>query len=316
METVNQVLPLACELGEGCVWDQENQSLYFVDITSCMVYRLRTEDNHLASRRLPGPVGCVVPEVSGGIIAASGHSLYYLDKDLEREEVGILPLVFSDTLRFNDGKCDPWGCLWLGTMAGDQSREEAYGEGSLLCIKDLQLISEYSGYTIPNGMAWSADRGTFYHIDTRLQRVDRYDVEGRGKISGRRTAVSVPEEDGSPDGMCMDCQGNLWIAMWGAGKAACYSPDTGQKLCEIPVPARNVSCVTFGGPDLQTLYITTAKDQEGHGGGLYSVRVPVKGLPAFVYKQGKSPSQSWAEMGGKSPSQHTAERGKKEGRRE
>lgn len=285
METVNRVLSLACELGEGCVWDQESQSLYFVDITSCTVYRLRIADNRLTSRRLPGPVGCIVPAASGGILAASGHSLYFLEKDLGGEAVGSLPLAFADTLRFNDGKCDPWGCLWLGTMAADQTREESYREGSLMCIRDGERIAEYGGFTIPNGMAWSAGGDTFYHIDTRTQQVDRYDVEGPGRISGRRAAITIPQEEGAPDGMCMDSQGNLWIAMWGAGKAACYSPNTGRRLCEIPVPVQNVSCVTFGGPDLQTLYITTAKDQEGEGGGLYSIRLPVRGLPPFAYKQ-------------------------------
>jgi len=282
LEQVSQVLEQTFELGEGCMWDQETESLYFVDITGCRIYRYRPEDGALSSYSTRGPVGCVFPTADHGIGAASGNSLIRLEKDLTGERI-LATLDFPGYLRFNDGKCDPWGRLWVGTMAGDQSHLMAKGGGSLYCIRDGQILAEHGGFTIPNGLAWSQDRSRFYHIDTGLRRVDVYELDGPERMSGRQTAFSIPEGEGDPDGMCMDSRGNLWIAMWGAGKAALYDPATGRRLEEIPIPAKNVSCVAFGDRDLKTLYITTARDQSGDGGALYRVKLPVGGPAPYAY---------------------------------
>ena len=282
MEPVVQVLEQTFELGEGCMWDQETESIYFVDITGCRICRYRLKDDALSCFRTRGPVGCVFPTKDHGIGAASGNSLIRLEKDLTGERV-LATLDFPGYLRFNDGKCDPWGRLWVGTMAKDQSHPKAEGGGSLICIGGGQVLAEYGGFSIPNGLAWSRDRSRFYHIDTRLRRVDVYELDGPGQMSARRTAFSIPEGEGDPDGMCIDSQGNLWIAMWGAGKAALFDPMTGDRLAVIPVPAKNVSCVAFGGGDLKTLYITTARDQSGNGGALYCVKLSVGGLVPYAY---------------------------------
>lgn len=282
MDSVRQALPVTCALGEGCVWDEDTESLYFVDIVNCMIYRWALRDGSLRSRKMSGPVGCVVPGKNGRIIAAAGHSLWELDENLtwDRE---IQKLDFPDFLRFNDGKCSPTGQLWVGTMAASEEYPEAIGGGSLYCVDEHGVRGEWPGFTIPNGMAWSKDAGRFYHIDTRTRRVDCYDVDGPFSVSGRRAVIKVQEGDGSPDGMTMDSEGNLWIAMWGAGQVNCYDTVTGQKLRSIQVPAANVSCVTFGGRDLKTLYITTAADVYGHGGALYEAQADVAGVLPFRY---------------------------------
>lgn len=282
MERVGRVLAQTFELGEGCMWDAETESLYFVDITGCRIYCWRGREGELISCETQGPVGCVFPTADHGIGAAAGRAVVRYEKNLTGGRT-LTELSFPGYLRFNDGKCDPWGRLWLGTMAGDQSHPKARGGGSLYCIGGGGVQAEYGGFTIPNGLAWSRDRSRFYHIDTRLRRVDVYELDGPDRMSARQTAFSIPEGEGDPDGMCMDSQGNLWIAMWGAGKAACYDPKTGTLLEQIPVPEQNVSCVAFGDRDLKTLYITTAKDRSGNGGALYCVRLSTAGLAPYAY---------------------------------
>lgn len=282
MESVRQALPIICTLGEGCVWDAGTQSLYFVDIVNCMVYRWSRQDGSIRSRKMDGPVGCVVPSGNGRMVAAAAHSLWELDESLtwDRE---IQTLSFPSWLRFNDGKCGPEGQLWVGTMAHDQGHLEAHKGGSLYCVDRTGVRAGYSGYTIPNGMAWSGDGSRFYHIDTETQCVDLYDVEGPYSITGRRSVIRMGDGDGSPDGMTADRDGNLWVAMWGAGRVDCYDPHTGKLLRRIEVPAANVSCATFGDRDLKTLFITTAKDEDGQGGALYEVRLDVAGVLPFIY---------------------------------
>lgn len=284
MDRVNQIVPVICELGEGCVWDERVQCLYFVDIKGFAVYSWNPGSRQLHTYQTDGPPGCLVPEADGTIAVAAGHTLIRLSAGLELESV-LTKLDFPEHLRFNDGKCDPQGNWWIGTMAEDQKHPDAEKGGSLCCIRNHQVIADYRGYTIPNGLAWSRDGSLFYHIDTATGCIDVYDIDGtdHGKISGRRCAVQVEEQDGSPDGMCMDTEGNLWTAMWGGGKVICFHPETGKKLAEILVPAKHVSCVTFGDRDLKTLYITTAKDEMGQGGGLYSVRMPVAGRTPYRY---------------------------------
>lgn len=282
MEPVKQVIPEPCVLGEGCVWDHRISSLYFVDIESHVIKCRNSRTHRVKTCQLDDYIGCVVPAEAGGIVAATGTSLVWMSQEFDWEET-LLSLPFADFLRFNDGKCDPGGCLWVGTMSANQNHPGAKQGGSLYCIRDNQVLARYDGYTIPNGMAWSRDGRLFYHIDTPTRCIDVYDVEGPGLITGRRTVVHVEEGDGSPDGMCMDEEGNLWTAMWGAGKVICFDSTTGEKLHEISVPAKHVSCVTFGGEDLKTLYITTAKDGDGQGGHLYEVKLPVSGQLPYPY---------------------------------
>ena len=112
-------------------------------------------------------------------------------------------------LRYNDGKCDQYGNLWVGTMAIDQGRPGTQGCGSLYCIQNGQVAAEYPGYTIPNGLDWNEDGSVFYHIDTSRQSVDAYTVTDQVRLSNRRSVIVIPQEDGNPDGMCADEHGNL-----------------------------------------------------------------------------------------------------------
>lgn len=267
-----------CVLAEGCVWNRNENALYFVDIEGCAVYRW--EQGQVSTMVTNQRVGCLVFHEQGGIVTAETSKLIYRNQEEKRV---LSDQHFPEYLRYNDGKCDRYGNLWVGTMAVSQSHPAARRGGSLFCIRDGRVTARYSGYTIPNGMAWSRDGSVFYHIDTALQRVDAYDVAEETRLLHRRTVLTVPEEEGSPDGMCMDADGNLWIAMWGGSKVSGYQLPGGKKIEEICVPDRYVSCCCFGGRQGRELYITTARDEDGRGGQIYHADMEVCGAKVYRY---------------------------------
>lgn len=270
-----------CILAEGCVWNRNEAVLYFTDIDGRTVYRWNPVDQRADTIRTEERAGCLVFHKDGGIVTAERSSLIHNDT---KGRTLLFDLHLPDHLRFNDGKCDRFGNLWVGTMAVSQAHPAAKHGGSLYCIKDGKVAAEYGGYTIPNGLAWNRDGSVFYHIDTALNRVDAYEVEEETRLINRRTVLAIPETEGSPDGMCMDEEGNLWIAMWGGGKVSAYHLPSGEKIEEIQVADRYASCCCFGGKNGKELYITTARDEDGTGGQLYRADVPVGG--AAVYKYG------------------------------
>lgn len=283
MMNVTSVFMPNCALLEGCVWNQNEKSLYFVDIESGTAYRFRPEDGRVERKTAAGRVGCLVMHDAGGVVMAVTNRLVHDSFSHGAESKVLLQQDFPSYLRYNDGKCDRYGNLWVGTMAVDQSHPSAKGGGSLYCIQDGQVVASYDGYTIPNGLVWSEDGTGFYHIDTALQKIDLYDVEEKVRLTDRRTAFKIIPEEGSPDGMCMDAEGNLWVAMWGGGKVNGYDRISGKKIEEIRVPDQNVSCCCFGGSDGKTLYITTARDMSGNGGHLYQTDMPVSGSRIYEY---------------------------------
>lgn len=283
IEETLHLLHRGFSLAEGPVWDETGQALFFVDIENNALYRSDTRGG-LKSWRFPDMVGCIVLTEDGGAVAAAGSRIERLDLGTGDRQT-LLDCGFPDFVRFNDGKCDPSGRLWAGSMARGQAHPKAKGCGRLLCIEKGKLLADYGGFTIANGMDWSADGRVFYHIDTALQTVFRYDVEEGIHLKNRREAVVFEPGEGSPDGMCMDSEGMLWTAMWGAGCVRRVNPETGHRLAEIRLPDRYVSCCAFGGPGLETLFVTTAKEDDGRLGGVYSIHTGVKGRAPFLYKE-------------------------------
>lgn len=169
-------------------------------------------------------------------------------------------------------------------MAMIQDEQTAH-TGALFCIEDDKIRTVYAGYTIPNGLAWDEKEPYFYHVDTPTGKVDRYRITAQGELSEKTTAIDLREEKGSPDGMCMDSRGDLWIAMWGGYQVICADPATGEIKKRLPVPDANVSCCCFGGKNKDRLFITTARDEDGNGGELYVEDVQVTG--GKVYRYGK-----------------------------
>lgn len=278
-----------CILGEGCMWNEQEEQLYFIDIEAGVIYALdpdglagKAGDVTARMYRQDGRTGCLVFHRDGGLVAAVTDRLVYQDLSGGRREI-LLRQDFPGTIRYNDGKCDRYGNLWVGTMAVSQDLPGARGCGSLYCIRKGQVAAEYPGYTIPNGMDWNEDGSVFYHIDTALRRIDAWEVEDQICLKNRRPIVLVPEGEGDPDGMCADENGNLWTAMWGGSKVVCFESSTGRKLEEVAVPEPFVSCCCFGGRDGRSLFITTARGADGTGGQIYRAEVGVKGGRRYRY---------------------------------
>lgn len=286
------VLDAKTILGEGAIWHPKEKKLYWIDIEgkNLHIFNPTTKEDVLIA--LGSRVGTVVPVKSGGVLVALQSGIHKLNI-----KTGILqllknPLPDTVSLRFNDGKCDPSGRFWVGTMALDARKK-----GAVLwrIDKDKSVHLMLDSVTISNGIVWTADKKTMYYNDTPTGTIQGFDYDNQtGNISNRRISVTIPRGNGAPDGMTIDADGNLWVALWGSGTVGKFNPNTGEMLQKIMVPAPNVSSCAFGGKNLDTLYITTARVWVSKekllefplSGGLFCVKPGVHGVPAEFY-QGK-----------------------------
>jgi len=275
-------------LGEGPVWDDREGCLWWVDIYGDAVHRTDPASGHdevVPIGRMPGAVGL---RESGGLVAAVRDGFGTLDPATGRFAL-VAPVDADDpTMRMNDGKVDPAGRFWAGTTDMDHRP----GLGTLYRLDpDLGVTPMLRQVTISNGLDWSLDGRTMYFIDTPTRRVDafRFDTE-TGVIGDRRPAVAIRDGAGSPDGMTLDAEGYLWVALWGGWGVERYAPD-GRLDMRVEVPAEQASSCSFGGPDLDTLFITTARKgfpaggrpDQPEAGGLFVCRPGPRGRPAFRF---------------------------------
>jgi sugar lactone lactonase YvrE len=272
--------------GEGPCWDAERSRLLWVDIDAGLLHAFDPVNGDNATRNIGSFVSAVIPRQAGGLVLARQGGVFALDE--ENGDLELLAPIDADDalLRTNDAKCDPAGRLWVGTMALD----ERVGAGSLFCLdgsgKAPRLV--LPDVTISNGLGWSPDGATMYYIDTPLGRIDMFDFDAAtGEIENRRTFATVTPP-GHPDGLCVDAEGRLWVALWGGAAVNRYAPN-GELELVIRLPADQVTSCCFGGEDLGDLYITTAA--RGHGGvnrpspagGLFRVRAEARGLPQELF---------------------------------
>jgi sugar lactone lactonase YvrE len=281
-------LEVRAQLGEGPVWDERSQRLYFVDIVGRRVHAFWPATGEHQTFDVDRVVGAVVLRDDGGLVLAAHDAFLVAEHDGDAQEVFGDFRADGEVVRFNDGKVDPRGRFFAGTMAHA-------GTGSLGSLYMLEpdgnvtVVLEDVG--ISNGLAWSADETTLYYIDTLRRSVDSFDVDvDTGALSNRRVVAEFT--DGSPDGMAIDAEGYLWVACWGGKRVERVDPADGRRLDVVRVPATNVSSVAFGGPDLDDLYITTAREglsdaqlaTEPHAGDLFVARTGVSGPPAHRFK--------------------------------
>jgi sugar lactone lactonase YvrE len=287
--TVSLFLDAHAELGESPVWDPIAGCLYFVDILRGRVHRIHPEPRTWETFQVDRPVGSVAPTDAGDLVLGvqSGFALLDLDTGAVQTIAGVDHDV-PDT-RMNDGKCDPAGRFWAGTMALDE-RPRA---GRLYRLDaDGRVNTMLGDVTISNGLDWSDDARVMYFIDSPTQSIDAFDFDvTSGAIANRRTHVRVPDDQGTPDGMTLDAEGYLWVALWGGGAVHRYAPD-GSRDAVVRVPTRYPTSCTFGGPDLRDLYITTAairlsereREEQPSAGGVFVVRPGVGGRPPHRFK--------------------------------
>lgn len=291
MEALKVVVPTNDTLGEGPSWDAEGNRLLWVDIESHQLHIYYPESGENVTYEVGQLIGAVVPYREDEVIVAlyEGFHKYRLS-------TGELTFIANPEQdhpnnRFNDGKCDPFGRFWAGTM----SLEDQKNRGSLYCLDhDLSIRKVLSNVSTSNGLGWSPDGSVMYYIDTPTSQVDAFDYDGiTGSISNRRVAFKMPEDAGFPDGMTVDSEGMLWIAEWDGGRVGRWNPHTGDLLDTIEVPAGHVTSCVFGGSDLEDLYITTAcagmKDEDMEAqplsGNLFRVHTGIKGQPTVPFKQ-------------------------------
>jgi sugar lactone lactonase YvrE len=284
MAAAELVVDARARLGEGPVWDAERQKLYWVDIQGQAIRLFDPESQTDQIISLGQMVGAVAPRAGGGLVAALQDGFALVDELTGEAKPVNGPLAGFPQNRFNDGKCDPQGRFWAGTMSLEKQRKPT---GSLFLLDaDHQIYKKLDGILVSNGLAWSQDGRLMYYIDTGLLRVDVFDFEPvTATLSNRRTVIRVPEELGHPDGMTIDEQGKLWIALWGGSAISRWDPASGTLLELVRLPARLVTSCTFGGPDLDDLYITTARTgldesvlaQQPQAGGLFRLRTGARG---------------------------------------
>ncbi len=286
---VELVLDAKAVLGEGALWHAPSQRLFWVDIERHEVHVLDPATGSDRGIDIGQKVSTIVVRRSGGLVMAVQHGFATLD--LETEQVGVLcePESPRADTRFNDGKCDPAGRFWAGTMSLTRTR----GAANLWRLDpDLRVECMLDDVTTSNGIVWSLDHRTMYYIDTPTRRVTAFDyVVETGGIANRRDVVLFPEGAGSPDGMAIDARGMLWIAQFRAGRVSCWDPVGGTMLQAVDLPVTKVTSCAFGGPNLDELYITTARidlteeelSHQPHAGGLFRVRPGVQGVGSFEF---------------------------------
>jgi sugar lactone lactonase YvrE len=292
------ILNAEADLGEGPAWDDIGRKLYWVDIRVGRLHRFDPDAGTDEFFCLDEPVGCVAPckptrkspgGLSGSVVLALKSGLVIYNPSSKEREYLARPESHLPGNRFNDGKCDPAGRFLAGTM--DNGEKEV--SGSLYTYSpEGRLKTLLKGIRISNGLTWSPDSRTFFFIDTPTRQVTAYDYDlATGDISNPRAAVKVPPDLGWPDGMTMDSEGMIWVAMWGGAKLTRWDPSNGKLLEAIPFPALNVTACAFGGHELNELFVTSARKDMSEkqladyplSGGLFRIRTNTKGLPTFAF---------------------------------
>ena len=280
-----------CLLGESPLWHPTEQQLYAVDIPGRQVLRWRAGASEPDVWSQAAEPGCIAARAGGGLLVARRDGLWALDPITGAQQLVSSPPYDPARLRFNDGKVDPVGRLWVGSIS--DAREP---EAALYRFSDGEFAVQVPGLTTSNGLAWSPDGQRIYWSDTKAHRIYAADFEATtGTLSSSRVFAEFQPRTvgeaygGRPDGAAMDAEGHYWAAMFEGGCVLRLAP-TGEIVQRIALPVTCPTMVTFGSADLRTLFITTARDKrpadelarEPLAGAVLQVRVDVPGLPATL----------------------------------
>ncbi|WP_405562285.1 SMP-30/gluconolactonase/LRE family protein [Polaribacter sp. Asnod6-C07] len=281
-------------LGEGAIWNYKTQELYWVDIEGKQlnVFNPKSKENKVLKTK--SRIGTVVPFTKEEALIAledgvhkmnlnSGESTLFTD--MKNELSGS---------RLNDGKCDPAGRFWVGSMHFNQLKNKA----NLYTITSENiLIKKVDSVTISNGIVWTSDKKTMYYIDTPTSSIKAFDYDNKtGEITNGKVVVQIPESLGFPDGMTIDEENMLWVGMWNGNAVIRFNPINGKVISKIEVPAHNITSCAFGGENLDILYITsasvdmTAEEVKKYplAGSVFKIKPGVKGVNSNFYIENKS----------------------------
>jgi sugar lactone lactonase YvrE len=254
-----------------------------VDLYQGLVHRLSLGTLEQSTSAVGGPVGFAIPRIDGGLVVGIGHEIILVEPDGARRTLSHLQGEL-DSSRINDGKCDARGRLWTGTL----SRIRQLGAGGLYRIDpDGETHRMLDGVTMGNGLGWSPAANRMYYVDSTTRQVDVFDFDvDDGSISDRRPLVRIDPRHGMPDGLAVDSSGGIWVALFRGGAVHRYSP-AGELDAVVDVPVSTPTSVAFGGPELEELFITTARHRLGPAalareplaGRLFRARLDVSGAP-------------------------------------
>jgi sugar lactone lactonase YvrE len=283
------VLRAQATLGECPLWDPARQVCWWVDITGGIVHRFDPRRGTGEAASAGRMVGALALAREGRLLLATEVGFATFDPSTQNLDPLDTSIELPPEVRFNDGKCDPAGRFWAGTMHLDVLPER----GTLYCLHpDWTVEPKIEQVSISNGLAWDREQSTMYYIDTATRQVAAFDFDlETGMLSNQHVAIAVPEESGSPDGMTIDEEGKLWIAHYGGGCVARWDPESGEQLQVVQLPVSKVTSCTFGGPELRDLYIATARqelspealEEQPLAGSLFRFRTNVRGLPATPF---------------------------------
>ncbi len=287
---VTCVADTKCVLGEGPVWDERAQLLYWVDIKAPAIWRLDPKTGATKNWPMPHRVDAVALREQGGLVAAMKPGFALLDLDQGKIDIVARPETDHPDNRLNDGACDAMGRFWAGSMDDN----EASPTGHLYRLNPDRGIARFeAGFVVTNGIRWSNDNTRMYFVDSAARTIWCYDFDlATGMPTARRVFAQLTEADGYPDGLCVDAEDHVWSAHWAGARITRYRPGgTRERTIEIPAP--NVTSCCFGGTDLDVLYVTTARigldaavlHRAPLAGGLFAVTgLGVRGTPAHRFK--------------------------------
>lgn len=288
--TVECIWPLQAQLGEGPIWLARDHCLWFVDIELRRIHRTSADRTADQTWTVPEDIGFIVPAAGGGYICGLRSGLHRFDPDTST--FSLLNRVEPERPRnrLNDAHVDASGRLWFGTM----DQEERAPTGGLYRVDCSGLSCVDSGYVIPNGPATSPDGRTLYHVDSLERIVYAFDLQSSGALEGRRLFARIDEPGAYPDGLAVDSDGCVWVALFGGWGVQRISSQ-GKLLEKLRLPVANCTSAAFGGEDLRTLYITTAcktlsaadRAEQPLAGGLFEVRMDTPGLPQHEFRHGR-----------------------------
>jgi sugar lactone lactonase YvrE len=251
-------------LGEGPRWDAVDERLLWVDIKRGELHVWDGTSDTI--EQLDAPLSAVAPTSDGDVLLAHADRLALLSG------ATLARIPHSGELRLNDGACDPQGRFWVGSMRFDETKQR---DGALYRF-DGELVQVLDGVSLSNGIAWSPDASRMYYVDTLSRRIDVFDYDG--EIANRRTFAFVDGEAGFPDGLAVDSEGGVWLALWGGSCVRRYTPE-GELDRVLQIPAEHVTACCFG-PGT-TMFVTTAAPD----GRVFVADVGVSGPPAQPFRK-------------------------------
>lgn len=274
---------MECELGEGPVWVERDQALWFVDIKKQQIHRFDPANGAKRSWDSPEQVGFIFPAEGGGFVAGLQSGLYRFD-----ENTGAFDLIVEvepelPTNRLNDGIVDPFGRLWFGTMDNGEKAKT----GAFYCFQEGKLTrARLDDIAITNGPAVSPDGKLLYYVDTLGGTIDVADIRDDGSLGESRPFAQIEAKDGHPDGPTVDSNGYVWISLYAGWQAWRYAPN-GELVARVHFPVANITKIAFGSEQLRTAFATTARQMLSPEviasqpliGSLFQFRVTVPGLP-------------------------------------